>query len=177
MATIGDYRWEEDGKKNINMATCAVNSVNRANCALSRCFYAAVAWWMLLRAPCVQFEEARCNCCDVEDASFARVRWVQRDYAMSVSYARMKSCHEASSPTSLPSPMSPSTTTPTTSNALPRRAGDEEDWQMQLAFCKPRHNATIEYVNCISQTWRMKERVRTCTECSIRSRSVKLTTG
>lgn len=87
---------------------------------------------------------------------------------MSVSYARMKSCHEASSsPTSPTSPSSSSSpaTSPTPSTATPsnapRRAGDEEDWRMQLAFCKPRHNATIEYVNCISQTWRMKERVRT----------------
>ncbi|XP_071567767.1 regulatory-associated protein of mTOR isoform X2 [Temnothorax nylanderi] len=86
---------------------------------------------------------------------------------MSVSYARMKSCHEASSPTSPTSPTTPTsptspTSSPTTtpSNA-PRRAGDEEDWRMQLAFCKPRHNATIEYVNCISQTWRMKERMKT----------------
>ncbi|RLU18249.1 hypothetical protein DMN91_008605 [Ooceraea biroi] len=66
---------------------------------------------------------------------------------MSVSYTRMKSCQEASSST-MPS------------NA-PRRAGREEDWQMQLAFCKPRHNATIESVSCISQTWRMKERMKT----------------
>ncbi|XP_012221005.1 regulatory-associated protein of mTOR isoform X2 [Linepithema humile] len=75
---------------------------------------------------------------------------------MSVSYARMKSCHEALSLTSVSSTM-----TMVVSNGAPRRAGDEKDWQMQLAFCKPRHNATIECVNCISQTWRMKERMKT----------------
>lgn len=36
---------------------------------------------------------------------------------------------------------------------------EEDDWKIQLAFCKSRHNATIEGVNCITQTWRMKERV------------------
>ncbi|XP_078048119.1 regulatory associated protein of MTOR complex 1 isoform X1 [Augochlora pura] len=38
---------------------------------------------------------------------------------------------------------------------------EEDDWKIQLAFCKPRHTATIEGVNCITQTWRMKERMKT----------------
>lgn len=123
-----------------------------------------------------------CNCRDVGDTSQRQhplhvvfvitTRLITRTRStMSVSYARMKLCHEVSSPMSPTAPTAPtvptaptSPTSPLTivpSNAL-RRAGDEEDWRMQLAFCKPRHNAvtTIEYVNCISQTWRMKERVR-----------------
>lgn len=40
------------------------------------------------------------------------------------------------------------------------RSTEEDDWNMQLAFCKPRHTTIIEGVNCITQTWRMKERVR-----------------
>lgn len=36
---------------------------------------------------------------------------------------------------------------------------DDEDWKMPLAFNKPRHHVTIEGINYISQTWRMKERV------------------
>lgn len=40
------------------------------------------------------------------------------------------------------------------------RLTEEDDWKMQLAFCKSRHTTTIEGVNCITQTWRMKERVR-----------------
>ncbi|XP_012271870.1 regulatory-associated protein of mTOR isoform X2 [Orussus abietinus] len=53
----------------------------------------------------------------------------------------------------------------------PRRGGSstedeeknpqDEDWKMPIAFCKPRHTATIEGVNCITQTWRMKERMKT----------------
>lgn len=38
-------------------------------------------------------------------------------------------------------------------------AEDDEDWLLALAFIKPRHTVTIEGINCISQTWRMKERV------------------
>ncbi|KAK9301643.1 hypothetical protein QLX08_006065 [Tetragonisca angustula] len=41
------------------------------------------------------------------------------------------------------------------------KSTEEDDWKMQLAFCKPRHTATIEGVNCITQTWRMKERMKT----------------
>lgn len=85
---------------------------------------------------------------------------------MSVSYARMKACYENVSLSSLLSPtttmtitITTSTTSTSTSNNVPKRAGSDDDWQMQLAFCKPRHNGTIEGVNCISQTWRMKERV------------------
>jgi regulator-associated protein of mTOR len=36
---------------------------------------------------------------------------------------------------------------------------EDEDWQLPLAFNKSRHMVTIEGVNCITQTWRMKERV------------------
>lgn len=39
------------------------------------------------------------------------------------------------------------------------KSTEEDDWKIQLAFCKSRHSATIEGVNCITQTWRMKERV------------------
>ncbi|XP_014472593.1 PREDICTED: regulatory-associated protein of mTOR isoform X3 [Dinoponera quadriceps] len=81
---------------------------------------------------------------------------------MSVSYARMKACYEASSPTTTAMTTSTTTTTTTTTtSSSSRRAGSEQDWQMQLAFCKPRHNGTIEGVNYISQTWRMKERMKT----------------
>ncbi|XP_019699169.1 regulatory-associated protein of mTOR isoform X1 [Harpegnathos saltator] len=103
---------------------------------------------------------------------------------MSVSYARMKACYEASSPTATTMTTTTTTTTMTTTtttttavaaatattttttttmttSSTPRRAGSEKDWQMQLAFCKPRHNGTIEGVNNISQTWRMKERMKT----------------
>ncbi|KAJ8681855.1 hypothetical protein QAD02_017647 [Eretmocerus hayati] len=38
---------------------------------------------------------------------------------------------------------------------------DDEDWSMPLAFNKSRHMLTIEGVNSISQTWRMKERMKT----------------
>ncbi|XP_058791281.1 regulatory-associated protein of mTOR isoform X2 [Phymastichus coffea] len=38
---------------------------------------------------------------------------------------------------------------------------DDEDWLLGLAFTKPRHTVTIEGINCISQTWRMKERMKT----------------
>ncbi|XP_011498096.1 PREDICTED: regulatory-associated protein of mTOR isoform X1 [Ceratosolen solmsi marchali] len=38
---------------------------------------------------------------------------------------------------------------------------DDEDWQLPLAFNKSRHMVTIEGVNCITQTWRMKERMKT----------------
>lgn len=33
------------------------------------------------------------------------------------------------------------------------------DWDLPLSFTKSRHTDTIEGVNAISQTWRMKERV------------------
>lgn len=39
------------------------------------------------------------------------------------------------------------------------RQPDDVDWKLPIAFNKPRHTATIEGVNCITQTWRMKERV------------------
>lgn len=35
----------------------------------------------------------------------------------------------------------------------------EDDWKMPVAFQKPRHTTTIEGINCVTQTWRMKERV------------------
>lgn len=38
---------------------------------------------------------------------------------------------------------------------------DDVDWKLPIAFNKPRHTATIEGVNCITQTWRMKERMKT----------------
>lgn len=34
------------------------------------------------------------------------------------------------------------------------------DWDLPLSFTKSRHTETIEGVNAISQTWRMKERVK-----------------
>lgn len=34
------------------------------------------------------------------------------------------------------------------------------DWDLPLSFTKDRHTDVIEGVNAISQTWRMKERVR-----------------
>lgn len=46
------------------------------------------------------------------------------------------------------------------------------DWDLPLTFTKSRHTDIIEGVNAISQTWRMKERVRernniklTCIRC------------
>lgn len=36
---------------------------------------------------------------------------------------------------------------------------DDEDWRLPIAFNRPRHTAVIEGVNCVSQSWRMKERV------------------
>ncbi|XP_015588597.1 regulatory-associated protein of mTOR isoform X3 [Cephus cinctus] len=41
------------------------------------------------------------------------------------------------------------------------KQSEDEDWRMPIAFNKPRHTATIEGVNCITQTWRMKERMKT----------------
>ncbi|XP_063991237.1 regulatory-associated protein of mTOR isoform X1 [Diachasmimorpha longicaudata] len=38
---------------------------------------------------------------------------------------------------------------------------DNEDWKMLIAFNKPRHIVSIEGVNCITQSWRMKERMKT----------------
>lgn len=35
------------------------------------------------------------------------------------------------------------------------------DWQLPLSFVKKRHTEKIEGVNAVTQTWRMKERVRT----------------
>lgn len=43
-------------------------------------------------------------------------------------------------------------------NELERRE-KEEDWKLPIAFNKPRHTATIEGINCITQFWRLKERV------------------
>ncbi|XP_020291270.1 regulatory-associated protein of mTOR isoform X2 [Pseudomyrmex gracilis] len=80
---------------------------------------------------------------------------------MSVSYARMKSCCEASLTSTETTTTTTTSSSLSSSSNLPRRAGDEDDWEMQLAFRKPRHNATFESVNCISQTWRMKERMKT----------------
>lgn len=37
----------------------------------------------------------------------------------------------------------------------------DEDWNLPLAFNKSRHNVTIEGINSITQTWRMKERMKT----------------
>lgn len=34
------------------------------------------------------------------------------------------------------------------------------DWDLPLSFTKSRHTEVIDGVNAISQTWRMKERVR-----------------
>lgn len=39
------------------------------------------------------------------------------------------------------------------------RREEKEDWELPLAFNKPRHTATIEGINCITQFWRLKERV------------------
>lgn len=36
------------------------------------------------------------------------------------------------------------------------------DWQLPLSFVKKRHTESIEGVNAITQTWRLKERVCTC---------------
>ncbi|KAG7209721.1 hypothetical protein KM043_011355 [Ampulex compressa] len=41
------------------------------------------------------------------------------------------------------------------------RLNEEDDWRIPIAFGKNRHTATIEGVNCITQTWRMKERMKT----------------
>ncbi|XP_043280905.1 regulatory-associated protein of mTOR isoform X2 [Venturia canescens] len=38
---------------------------------------------------------------------------------------------------------------------------DDEDWRLPIAFNRPRHTAVIEGVNCVSQSWRMKERMKT----------------
>ncbi|KAK2586076.1 hypothetical protein KPH14_008365 [Odynerus spinipes] len=37
----------------------------------------------------------------------------------------------------------------------------EDDWKMPVAFQKPRYTTTIEGINCVTQTWRMKERMKT----------------
>ncbi|XP_012256997.1 regulatory-associated protein of mTOR isoform X2 [Athalia rosae] len=42
-----------------------------------------------------------------------------------------------------------------------QRQQEDFDWKLPIAFNKPRHTATIEGVNCITQTWRMKERMKT----------------
>lgn len=34
------------------------------------------------------------------------------------------------------------------------------DWKMPIVFNKARHISNIEGINCITQSWRMKERVR-----------------
>lgn len=34
------------------------------------------------------------------------------------------------------------------------------DWQLPISFVKKRHTEKIEGANAITQTWRMKERVR-----------------
>lgn len=36
---------------------------------------------------------------------------------------------------------------------------NDEDWSMPIAFNKQRHVANIEGINCLTQSWRMKERV------------------
>ncbi|XP_066593709.1 regulatory-associated protein of mTOR isoform X1 [Prorops nasuta] len=44
----------------------------------------------------------------------------------------------------------------------PKLTGEyDNDWKLPVAFCKPRHTAAIEGVNCITQTWRLKERMKT----------------
>jgi regulator-associated protein of mTOR len=45
------------------------------------------------------------------------------------------------------------------------------DWQLPISFVKKRHTEKIEGANAITQTWRMKERVRLLTCCNI-NRSV-----
>ncbi|KAH0548367.1 regulatory-associated protein of mTOR isoform X1 [Cotesia glomerata] len=45
-------------------------------------------------------------------------------------------------------------------NELERRE-KEEDWKLPIAFNKPRHTATIEGINCTTQFWRLKERMKT----------------
>lgn len=37
---------------------------------------------------------------------------------------------------------------------------DYSDWQLPISFVNKRHNENIEGANTITQTWRMKERVR-----------------
>jgi regulator-associated protein of mTOR len=41
------------------------------------------------------------------------------------------------------------------------------DWQLPLSFVKKRHTEEIEGANAITQTWRMKERVRLFICCDI----------
>ncbi|XP_044015926.1 regulatory-associated protein of mTOR isoform X2 [Aphidius gifuensis] len=38
---------------------------------------------------------------------------------------------------------------------------NDEDWNMPIAFNKQRHIANIEGINCLTQSWRMKERMKT----------------
>ena len=37
--------------------------------------------------------------------------------------------------------------------------GELIDWQLPLCFMKKRHREKIEGINCLPQSWRMKERV------------------
>ena len=37
--------------------------------------------------------------------------------------------------------------------------GELIDWQLPLCFMKKRHKEQIDGVNCLPQSWRMKERV------------------
>jgi len=41
------------------------------------------------------------------------------------------------------------------------------DWQLPISFVKTRHTEKIEGANAITQTWRMKERVRVFICCVI----------
>jgi hypothetical protein len=49
--------------------------------------------------------------------------------------------------------------------------GEEDDssidWQLPISFVKKRHIEKIEGANAITQTWRMKERVRLFEYCHI----------
>lgn len=36
---------------------------------------------------------------------------------------------------------------------------EQSDWDLPLAFSKPYHTENIEGINCVAQTWRMKEKV------------------
>lgn len=45
----------------------------------------------------------------------------------------------------------------------PESESELRDWQLPLAFCKERHLQKIESSKAVTQTWRMKERVK-CSE-------------
>ncbi|XP_044734524.1 regulatory-associated protein of mTOR [Chrysoperla carnea] len=38
---------------------------------------------------------------------------------------------------------------------------EQSDWDLPLAFSKPYHTENIEGINCVAQTWRMKEKMKT----------------